>query len=101
LPEIPRTTRTTSEAEFLGGMKSMSTATPVGVSKVVSRMSVPDRYWRRLDQTPSGAISQRPCSALPSKAAKHAGESNRGQQSQSIEPPRLTSAAVSPSPMIA
>jgi hypothetical protein len=37
----------------------------------------------------------------PSRAAKHAGESNRGQHSQSIDPSRATSAAVSQSPMSA
>ena len=37
----------------------------------------------------------------PSSAAKQAPESNRGQQSQSIDPSRDTSAAVSQSPMSA
>ena len=40
-----------------------------------------------------GAIFQRPCSSSPSKAGEHAAESNRGRQSQSIEPSRPTSAA--------
>ena len=40
-----------------------------------------------------GAISQRPCSGVPSSAAKQASESKRGQHSQSIEPSRPTSAA--------
>jgi hypothetical protein len=35
-----------------------------------------------------GAMSQRPFSASPSRAAKHAAESKRGQHSQSIEPSR-------------
>ena len=47
----------------------------------------------------AGAISQRPCSGVPSRAAKQAPESKRGKQSQSIEPSRPTSAAVSQSPM--
>jgi hypothetical protein len=38
---------------------------------------------------------------VPSNAAKHAPESKRGQQSQSIDPRRETSATVSQSPMIA
>ena len=38
---------------------------------------------------------------LPSSAAKQAPESNRGQHSQSIEPSRPTSAAVSQSPISA
>ena len=40
------------------------------------------------------AISQRPSSGLSSSAATHAGESKRGNESQSIDPPP-TSAAVS------
>jgi hypothetical protein len=39
-------------------------------------------------------MRQLPLAGWPSKAAKAAGLSKRGQQSQSIEPPRLTSAAV-------
>jgi hypothetical protein len=59
-------------------------------------------YRRVIDLTPpDGAIRQRPWSGVPSKAAKHAGESNLGQQSQSIDPSRATSAAVSQSPMSA
>jgi hypothetical protein len=46
-------------------------------------------------------MSQRPCSGPPSNAAKHAQESKRGQQSQSMDPRRETSAAVSQSPMSA
>jgi hypothetical protein len=38
---------------------------------------------------------------VPSSAAKHAPEAKFGQQSQSMEPFRLTSAAVSRSPMTA
>jgi hypothetical protein len=38
---------------------------------------------------------------VPSKAAKQAGLSNRGQQSQSIDPDLLTSAAVRLSPISA
>ncbi len=51
--------------------------------------------------SPAGASSQRPCSSSPSSAAKQAGESNRGRQSQSIDPSRPTSAAVCGSPMSA
>ena len=50
---------------------------------------------------PAGASSQRPCSGPPSRAAKQAAESKRGQHSQSIEPSRPTSAAVSQSPISA
>jgi hypothetical protein len=48
-----------------------------------------------------GSISQRPCFDSPSNAAKHAGESKRGRQSQSIEPSRPTSAAEPQSPISA
>ena len=43
----------------------------------------------------------RAISGVPSNAAKQAAESKRGQQSQSMEPVRDTSAAVSQSPMSA
>jgi hypothetical protein len=46
----------------------------------------------------AGATNQRPFSGLPSNAAQHAPLSNRGQHSQSIEPPREMRAAVSQSP---
>ena len=50
-------------------------------------MSVGPRYRRRTFRTPLlGAISQCPFAGLPSSAAKHAPESNRGMHSQSIEP---------------
>jgi len=48
-----------------------------------------------------GAICQRPFPGVPSSAAKHAPESKRGQHSQSIDPDRDTSAALSQSPIIA
>jgi hypothetical protein len=47
----------------------------------------------------SGATIQWPLWRFPSKAAKQASESNRGQHNQSIEPSRETSAAVSQSPI--
>jgi hypothetical protein len=46
-------------------------------------------------------MSHRPFSDSPSRAAKHAGESNLGQHSQSIEPSRPTMAAALQSPIIA
>ena len=59
-----------------------------------------DRWARLVRAAPSwGAISQRPCSGPPSRAAKQAGLSNRGQHSQFSEPSRPTSAAVSQSPI--
>ena len=47
----------------------------------------------------AGATIQRPFSGVPSSAAKHALESNRGQHSQSMDPSFATSAAVSQSPI--
>jgi len=44
-------------------------------------------------------MSHRPLSAVPSRAVKHAAESKRGQHNQSIEPSRLTNAAVLQSPI--
>jgi hypothetical protein len=53
-------------------------------------------------QSPSaGPSSQRPWSGVPSRAVKHAAESNLGRHSQSIEPSIPTSAAVSVSPFSA
>ena len=49
----------------------------------------------------AGAIRHRPCSGVPSSAAKQAPESKRGKQSQSMDPSRLTRAAVWQSPMSA
>jgi hypothetical protein len=46
-----------------------------------------------------GAISQRPFSALPSSAAKHAAESKRGTHNQSIEPDFATKPAPRQSPI--
>jgi predicted component of type VI protein secretion system len=83
-------------------MKSMSVTTPSAVSKRVSRMSEWPRYRRVARAAVSaGAMIQRPCSDVPSSAAKHASESKRGQQSQSSDPLRATSAAVSQSPISA
>jgi hypothetical protein len=46
-------------------------------------------------------MRQCPFSGVPTNAAKQAGLSKRGQQSQSMEPSRLTSAALWQSPIIA
>jgi hypothetical protein len=46
-------------------------------------------------------MRKRPWSLPPSSAAKHASLSKRGQHSQSIEPSRETSAALSQSPISA
>jgi hypothetical protein len=83
-------------------MQSTTRTTPASVVNVVSRTSVPSRYWRwTLRGEAAGASFQRPWSRTPSRRAKHAGESKQGRQSQSIEPVRETSAALSVSPMSA
>ena len=94
LPEIPRTSRTIWEVVVPNGMKSVSSTDPPAVSKRVIRISVPSRYLRETLAGSLGARRQRPCSRFPSSAAKQALELKRGQHSQSIEPSRLTSAAV-------
>ena len=83
-------------------MKSISATDPVVVSNTVSRIIVFGKY-RLLTRVgaPAGLIRQYPLSELPSKAAKQAGLSKRGQQSQSIDPSLLTSAAVRQSPISA
>jgi hypothetical protein len=98
LPRSPATMRTRLQCWSRTGMKSISVAAPVAVSNRVSRMSVSSRYFRVTEYFPAGAIFQRPCSERPSRAAKHAGASKRGQHSQSIEPSRPISAALWQSP---
>ena len=88
-PVSPFTRRTMSEVLLRSGMKSISVATPSSVSNRVSRISVLSRYFRLVRNSSAfGAIRQRPLSASPSRAAKQASESKRGQHSQSIEPSR-------------
>jgi hypothetical protein len=83
-------------------MQSISTTAPSVVSKCVSSTRVPSRYLRViLASGAEGAISHRPFSGVPRRAAKQAAASKRGMLSQSIEPLRATSAAVSQLPMIA
>ena len=99
-PTSPRTIRITPELPLRIGMKSITVTAPSSVRNLVSRMRVWSRYLRLAwNFSASGAIRQRPLSGVPRSAAKHASESNRGQHSQSIEPSRETSAAVSQSPI--
>ncbi len=94
--------RTTDDVPVAAVMKSISATLPVSVSKTVSRIIVPGRYcrWTRAGGS-AGAMRQRPLSGVPTRAAKQAGLSNRGQHSQSIEPSRLTRAALWQSPIMA
>ena len=82
-------------------MQSVTRATPSAVSKSVSSTRECGRYRRVVPITfPAGAIRQVPLCSVPSSPAKHAAESNRGRQSQSIDPSLPTSAAVRRSPMM-
>jgi hypothetical protein len=100
-PLSPSTIRTMSGARPLGGMKSMTRTDPASDSNTVSRISVSLRYRRVTFIGRAGATIHRPCSGPPKSAAKQAPESNRGKQHQSIEPSRLTNAAVCRSPISA
>ena len=72
----------------------MRATEPSAVWKTVSSTSEPGRYERSTRSTgPAGAICQRPLPSSPSSAAKQAGESKRGNVSQSIDPSLPTSAA--------
>ncbi len=85
-------------------MASVTRTAPEPVSKSVSSTIEPGRYRRETFRTSTdspGATFHRPFSGVPSRAAKHAPESNRGTHSQSIDPSRPTSAAVRQSPIIA
>ncbi len=93
--------RTMSARSSATGMTSTTMTEPVSVVYVVSRTAVSPTYLRLEVYSPSGPISQRPLPGSPRRAAKQAGESNRGRQSQSTEPSRPTSAAVAVSPMSA
>src|SRR5260221_637067 len=79
-PDSPNTSRAMSEGSLRSGMKSISLATPSSVSYRVSRISVPGRYFRLARNFSVGAIRHRPLSGVPSSAAKHASESNPGEQ---------------------
>ena len=98
-PASPATIRTMWDDRPRGGMKSMRATAPASVSRRVSRMRVPGRYRRLARALGQGAMRQKPLVSSPSNEAKQASESNLGQHSQSIVPPRSTRAAVSQSPM--
>ena len=68
---------------------------PSSIAVLAGRADAPETL------TPAGASFQHPLSGVPSSEAKHAPESNRGQQSQSMDPSLPHSAAVSQSPISA
>jgi hypothetical protein len=82
-------------------MKSISLIAPCGLEiRFQDQCFAPVAALGTLDLR-MGRDHPAPILASPSSPAKHASESNRGQQSQSIEPSRPTSAAVSQSPISA
>ena len=98
-PRRPTTMRTTSaRARRASGMKSITRDRALGRSRSsVSSTSVSGGSGAR-DAAHAGSAARSAsgrCSGVPSSAAKQASESKRGQHSQSIEPSRPTSAAVS------
>ena len=80
------------------GMQSVRVTTPRSVLKRVSRTFVSVTYARSTCAAPVGARRQLPASSS-SSAPKIEGLSNRGQQSQSIEPSHPTSAIERQSPI--
>ena len=100
VPLRPSTMRTMQLLPLPGTMKSISATCPCGVSNRVSSTRLPSRYCRVAGGPgTAGAIMKRPCSAVPSRAARQAALSKRGQHSQSMLPLRPTSAAVTQSPI--
>ena len=96
--------RTMSGAAPRGGMKSIArTRASLGLEDRLQDQRVVCGSGASSASRPAsaGASSQRPCSGVPSSAAKQAPESKRGKQHQSIEPSRPTSAAVCRSPISA
>jgi hypothetical protein len=81
-------------------MQSVTTTVPSSVENSVSSTRVAGRYRRfTCAFLQEGAIRQCPFSSAPSSAAKHEAESNRGKESQSIDPLFATRAAVEPFPI--
>jgi hypothetical protein len=85
----------------LAKKRSVSSTTPELVSNRVVRTLEFRRYERELSYLAVGSIEKVPPRCGSRMPAKIAGLSNRGQQSQSIEPVPETSAALRQSPTIA
>src|SRR5262245_45565517 len=83
-------------------MKSMMRTEPPSHAIVVSSTRVSPRYRRPVVRHGGDGRSVHfPWSSVPTSAARHASESNRGAQSQSTAPSSPTSAEVCKSPIIA
>ena len=74
------------------GIKSRRRATPDSVVNVVSMTFVPSRYRRLASNGIAGRIAKKPPFSASRMRPKIDSESKRGQQSQSIDPPREMSA---------
>src|SRR6516162_11001281 len=99
-PRMPRTILITSWWPPRRSMQSINTTVPSGTENSVSKTRVPSRYRRvTFGWVALGAMLQWPLSGDPNSAAKQAVESNRGKQSQSMDPLRPTRAAVALLPM--
>ncbi|MDQ3268857.1 MAG: hypothetical protein M3Q11_01460 [Pseudomonadota bacterium] len=93
-PERPSTARITSAQSGFTGMQSDTCTRPSATSISDCTTSESSRYLCRSRVGGSQVCSaQWPCSCVPSSDAKHAGESKRGRQSQSMQPDRSNSAA--------
>jgi hypothetical protein len=79
--------------------RSVRTAVPLAVRNDVRRTFVSPTYARSIVAAPSVRMLQAPPSAGSRRRAKIDGLSNCGQQSQSIEPSRETSATLRLSPI--
>ena len=82
------------------GMQSVSSSTPSAVTKVVASTLVLGRYVRWMSCASASGATRKwpPCSS--SDRAKTDGESNRGKQSQSMDPSWPTRANEWQSPII-
>ena len=105
-PVVHRTTRWTSwghgleKWEFPSGMKSVSVSVPVSVVKRVTSTLVSRMYsWLEVAPESAGEIRKLPPRSPSKMAANTLGESNLGNQHQSMEPSVPTSAAEFMSPI--
>ena len=102
-PLRPSTMRTTDELPGGGGheVDQRDAAVLRLEDRLQDQRAGPVLRGGRATGGSAGAIRQRPLSGVPTSAAKQAALSKRGQHSQSIEPSRLTSAALWQSPISA
>ena len=82
------------------GIRSVRTAVPARLENRVCSTFESGRYCRSTRSRGTGAIDQYPPRSRSNRAAKMEGLSNRGQQSQSMEPPLDTRAAARQSPIM-